>query len=447
VNQMPVQTTTDVGVSGTERSRRLRVGILTSVLSRFAGLAAPVIIIPLVIDQLGEELSGVWLTVTSLTSVLLWADLGLGNGLLTRLSSSVARGNLGEARGLIAVSYTLLGSFALLACAALLSSVDLVPWANVLNASDPEVKWIVVLQLGMFMVNVPLSLIQRVQYALQEVGMSNLIMLVAPVITIAGAVTAHLADFSALRTIACISVGQPIASLIATVVTFSRHRELFPSLSDATLVGSGQFLSLGAGFLAVQSLSALALNFDNLIIAHTAGIARVTDFAVVARVFGTLGLLVTMVNLPLWPANAEALARGDHAWVVRATGRMTAVSSASMVVGGVALVMFGPWLIREWVGDEIHVSSILIVGFSTLWLVIGLASPSFMLLNAQGKVVHQMVAWSLFVVMSGLTKIALGSSGHVDLFPMAGAAWYAILLLPVAMSGWVRLRHDVRSGS
>ena len=68
---------------------------------------------------------------------------------------------------------------------------------------------------------------------------------------------------------------------------------------------------------------ALAMNADYLVIAHVLGPESVTTFSVPARLFAQLGLLVSLVNLPLWPANGEALARGDVAWVRRITARMT----------------------------------------------------------------------------------------------------------------------------
>ena len=439
--------TADLAASPGERSRRLRAGILTGVVTRGVGLVAPLLVIPLVVAQLGDTLSGVWLTLTALTSMLLWADLGLGNGLMTRLSGSLARRDLATSRQIIAVSYAVLTTSSLAACALLVMTVHLVPWQAMLNAEDPRVGWMVVAQLGAFLLNVPLGLVQRVQYALQEVGLSNLLMLVAPGVTVLGAVWARGADLPPIATIACISFGQPVASIVATLVTVVRHPELIPAFSDARWSAGKGLLVLGTGFLAVQGLSAVALNVDNLLIAHTAGVERVTDYAVVARVFAVLGLAITVVNQPLWPANAEALARGDTGWVRRTTRRLTLLSASLMGGAGLLIVLLGPWALRAWMGPSLHVTGGLLIGFALLWTLVALAAPSFMVLNAQGRVWRQALAWLAFLVLTGLGKFALGSAGQVDWFPWVTAVAYAGMLMPVALSGVLTLGENDGSHS
>ncbi len=83
---------------GTARSRRLIKGIGSSVVARAATSLLPLLLIPLTIRYLGTEQYGIWMAITSVTSMLLWADLGLGNGLLTKLAPLVAKGSWADGR-------------------------------------------------------------------------------------------------------------------------------------------------------------------------------------------------------------------------------------------------------------------------------------------------------------------------------------------------------------
>ena len=48
--------------------------------TRAVGVAVSIVSIPLVIDYLGPERFGLWVTATAIISMLTFADLGLGNG-------------------------------------------------------------------------------------------------------------------------------------------------------------------------------------------------------------------------------------------------------------------------------------------------------------------------------------------------------------------------------
>jgi O-antigen/teichoic acid export membrane protein len=63
-------------------------------------------------------------------------------------------------------------------------------------------------------------------------------------------------------------------------------------------------------------------------VARVLGLDAAGHYSVVSRLYLALGLCVTLVNLPLWPANAEALARGEVTWVRRSTRRMAYVRAA-----------------------------------------------------------------------------------------------------------------------
>src|SRR5208283_4384594 len=75
----PFDTSTEQGRSR-ERYRRAALTTLTSVLARVITVSTSLITVRLTIRYLGTERYGLWMTITSVVSFLIFADLGIGNG-------------------------------------------------------------------------------------------------------------------------------------------------------------------------------------------------------------------------------------------------------------------------------------------------------------------------------------------------------------------------------
>lgn len=422
---------------GTSRSSRLARGAATGVATRLLFVVTPLLVIPIAFDRLGQDGYGVWATILGITSMLMWADLGLGNGLLTRLSACVARNDWREARGLIGLAYLVVGGIALVAVALLWLSYYVLPWGSLLNATSPEVGAIAVVTLGAFLINVPLSLIQRVQYAIQEVARANVLAGLGPLLALVGALVAAWADAGPVTLVLVVSLGAPLASLIATIDVGLRHPDLIPRLGEGLQQHRSGLVRLGGAFLAVQLLSSVALNADNLVIARVLDAAAVADFSIVARLFLVLGVVISAANLPLWPSNAEALARGDLDWVHRTTRRMIAINVGATVVAGLVAVLLLPTFIPLWIEDSVAVSTTLLVGFALFWLAVAVAAPLFMVQNAVGLLAYQLVGWGAYLFVSIPLKAGLAAN-HVDLVPAVGFAAYALVVIPSAAVGYRR---------
>ena len=324
---------------GTARSRRLIKGIGSSVVARAATSLLPLLLIPLTIRYLGTEQYGIWMAITSVTSMLLWADLGLGNGLLTKLAPLVAKGSWADGRAVVSAAYGLLIGVAVLGLFLVTASYWLVPWAGLLNASkDTSASGIAVICLGALALNIPAALVHRVLFAMQLVPSSNTVLLLGAVAALLFALAGVQSEVEPLLLIGGIVACPVIVNVLATVSLFARHPRLRPSIVMGREVAVS-LLRTGGMFFVIGVLSPIALNADILIVAHIDSVSAVSEYSVVSRTFGAMGLLVTVINLPLWPANAEALARGDLGWVVRTTRRMVALSGIATMSFGVALLL------------------------------------------------------------------------------------------------------------
>lgn len=432
--------------SGRSRSRALVGGILSSLAGKMVGLAAPLLITPLAFRSLGAERYGLWMAVTSLTSMALFADFGLGNGLLTRLARLRGTGERQAAAREVSSAYALLGALSALLMTALVASLWWVPWPALLNATaNPlaaDVRPVVLLCFGAFIANIPIALIQRVQYAQQQVAQSNLWQAAGSLISVVLVYAAVTSALGHVLVIAAAVLTVPAVNLANSLCYFGwQDRELRPRLRHVRAEVARGLLRLGARFFLLSVLASVVLNLDGFLVSRVLGLSAAATYAVVLRMFALLTLFVTLVNLPLWPANSEALARGDLLWVRRVTVRMVLLSALVVSLPGLAFVLVGNDVLRLWVraADLPHVSPVLFAGLALWSVLLAVAAPLFMVQNSVGLLRPQFVGWAGCLLLAVPLKVVLAHRVGLPGVALASAVTYGLTVLPAAVVGYRRV--------
>jgi O-antigen/teichoic acid export membrane protein len=398
--------------------------------------------IPLTLNYMGNETYGLWMAVTALTGMAAFADLGLGNGLMTKLAPCYAHDDHRTARTHISNAYAVVGLVAVLLLVVLIGTAGIVPWQSMLNsgASDPDranASLVAVTCLAAFIANIPLSLVMRVQYAYQMVGQANIWQTTGSLWSIplvAGAVHWDLG----IGVVVATAVAGPLLANIANSVWLYARRlpELAPRVGEVDRRQARQLLGLGGQFLVLTIVMSIATNADQLVAAHTLGLAAVTTYSVPARLFGQLGILVSLVNLPLWPANGEALAKGDTRWVRTITRRMMVASAVAVALPGLAFVLLGDAFLSAWLGSDLGASPALMSGLALWWAMLASISPYFMVQNSVGVLMPQLAGWTLYLVVSVPLKIVAAPVFGLGGIVFAGVIPYALLVVPAAIWGY-----------
>lgn len=319
------------------------------------------------------------------------------------------------------------------------------PWPTLLNAVDPAVardaRPVVLLCFGAFLVNIPFALIQRVQYAQQQVTQSNLWQAGGSLVSVALVYSAVISEADPVLVIAAAVLAVPLVSLANSVYYFGRQaRELRPRPGLVRVPVARGLLRLGTRFFLLSLITSVVLNLDSFLISRVLGLPAAATYAVVVRMFALLTLFVTLVNMPLWAANGEALARGDLAWVRRTTARMVALSATVVALPGVGLVFLGNDVMRLWVrsADFPTVSRTLFVGLAAWALLLAIVAPLFMVQNSIGLLRPQFVGWAACLVLAVPLKIMLAHRVGLPGVAVASAATYALTVLPAAVIGYRR---------
>ena len=126
-------------IAASERAqRRVRRASATGAASAAAAVVQTgvgLLVVPLSLAYLGNERYGLWMTATSLTAMLAFADFGMGNGLLNAIATADGSDDRHAAATATASAAFLLAGVAVLLAALFWLSYPLVAWDRVLNAS------------------------------------------------------------------------------------------------------------------------------------------------------------------------------------------------------------------------------------------------------------------------------------------------------------------------
>lgn len=341
-----------------ERYRRLALSASATALAKLITVGTTLITVPLTLHYLGIERYGMWMAMSSVIAMLSFADLGMGNGILTAVAESNGRDDRDAIRRIISSGYLILGLIGALLAAAFFAFYPYCDWGHLFNVhssqASAEAGPALAVLVAALALNVPLGIVQRVQAGLQQGFSASLWQCLGSLLGLVAVLTAIHGE-AALPWLVAGMVGGPlVAASINTIQFFGfARRDLRPAPGDLAADNIGRIARCGFWFLILQIAVSLAYASDNFVIAQVLGAGAVTAYAVPEKMFALITVLVGMALGPLWPAYGEAIARGDGSWVLQTLKRSIAGAVAISALLACALILFGNQIMSIWVGPAV----------------------------------------------------------------------------------------------
>lgn len=401
--------------------RALFQSIGTSAASRSLSIGLSLVSVPLALGYLGTEQYGLWATVTSVISVLVFADLGVGNGMLNAIASANGQDNMAGVRSAIACGVSIVSIVAIVFLILFLAVWPFVDWARIFKihgeAATYQVSIALLLLMITFAINMPVSIIQKVQYGLQEGRWVSLSQAIAALLGLSMTLAVVHFDLGLIGMVGCFVLGALIADFCVGLVFFVRRPEIVPKLIDFNKAEFKQFFRVGMSFLLLQVAVSLCYASDNLILAQMVSHEAVAVYSVHQKLFSPLTFIATLALTPMWPAFSDAIARHDIRWVKRALAISCALMFCWALVGGCALLLTSGWLMQHWLTGQIQPD--LAIGVAlVIWASVDLVGRAIaMFANGAGLLKQQMIGLAFFVPLCIGLKIwfvyVIGPSGVV----------------------------------
>jgi O-antigen/teichoic acid export membrane protein len=396
---------------GWERDRRVGLSSLAIVCMRASTAIATVAMVPVLVHLLGSEGFGLWFTVTSATSVVGFADLGISNGLVTLVAAASAHDADDEIASYVASAFFALTALGVGLFGLFLLVSHYVDWAHLLNASIPQrgaVRSAVLALALSICLALPLGVAQRVHLAFQEGFLSSLYTGLGVMFGLAFALVASIRHAEVNVVVAATVAGPVLASALNFGVLFGHQKRRFlPRWRSATPAAAAQVVRFGGLFLVLGLAVAIGYESDLVVLARVLGPRAVTAYAVPMRLFGLTPMLVGFLLTPLWPAYGEAVARGDVAWARATFRRSLVVAGALNIPVAILLVAIGRPVVHRLVGHGVAPSIGLLLGLGAWSALSTINVPFAMFLNGVHVVRLQVVCATLMAATNLPLSIVL----------------------------------------
>ena len=365
----------------------LRAAVM-HLLSRALSVAASMVSVVVVTRTLGITAYATFVLVTTAMSVLPFADLGLGLGLVTSLS---------RARGSRAVEGTLVASTlkacALAGLAALILSIGLSVAFVLVGSNYYWIPIVVGVNLGL---SIPFTVVYKIWLGRNDALRVAVWQIWAAPLTVAALCLAALLHPSAL-VFSIVALYPPTIVAIVASCRFRGARRVWPSIVKANLRDARDVARYGFVYCVQSACIAIALQSDVYIISIFYSAHEVSRYGISLRFSTIFMTMVSSATIPLWAhfgrASSSKVTQSDNSLLFRlvlwaaSAGLLFAVALFTSI-GPVVTLLSGP----EFVASR---EVVIALGVSTVCQTI--LAPLAMYVNGIG--VTRGLVWSAVAML------------------------------------------------
>ena len=376
-----------------ERYRLAALGIATNFVSRAAGLILLIVGVKVTVPYLGPERFGVWATFASMTAMLSFLDLGVGNAIVNRVAHARADDDPSRLRDVITGGTGVLCMFGLGSTVLLLGGALLCPWGDLFHLTDSanaaEATNAAIVFSLLFGANVVSSGLLKVLVGQQRSFESNLLAAASACLACLAIVMCSRFQASVPWLILSTLGLQTVVGLFTIPLLMRRGSLVFGQLRAATRRERGQLVQAGLLFLLLQVGTMVGWGSDSLLLAGLLGVSHVAVYAIVQRLFQFASMPIAMLNAPLWASYADACARNDRPFIARTLRTSMTLSLMLGLAFVLVAVALAPWAIPWWTDNAVRVPP-LFLGLFAVWTLLEICGNAFaMYLNGCGIVRQQ----------------------------------------------------------
>lgn len=443
------------GDAAAGRDRAVVRSALSSLIARFATAGGSVISVALAARSLTAAELGVTSILTMLVVYFGFADFGMSTLLMTRLPMAHAKGDRREVRDLVASVLSAMVLIAAVVSVVGLASVFLAPWRRLLGAGSiapDELQG----SLIAFILTGALGIIgmvgTRVLAAMQQgatVQFATTCAAAVSVVAVAGCAWGHAPLWGYVLAFAAPPTLSGLAQLVLAFVRFPAlagvHRRLRLRDGLGVLRSGLEYGILSAGWV-------LAYTLDAIVVSSLLGAAAAAVFGIATRLYSLVAGTLTIAGQQMWPAMADALARGEIDWVRARFRHSLQIAGATVTASCVLLLVAGQTIARIWVGDKLVPPFALFVVLAvwTIYMTI-ITQYSYLLMAADQITVLAILGGVIAVVNLAVSIVFtrwLGMTGPIlgNIVAAAAIQWIPMVVLTRRMMRRLGEQHPVPAG-
>ena len=415
------------------RNKMLTTNILYSAILKIISLSTSLLIVPITIGYLNNEVYGIWMTITSILFWINTFDIGLGNGMRNYLTKAISQNDYPLGRKYISTTLSLLALIALVIGVILLMpllTMNFNKFFNTTAISNESLRIALIIAISLTLVNFVTKNIGFIFVAMQKYAINDLLSVSGNVISLGIIyVLTKTTESNLTYVVFAYTATQCLIYILVSIPLFIKYPELRPSVHSFDKTLSKQIVGKGLGFFAIQITSCLIIfGAANIFITQFCGPSAVTTYNIAYKFFNLLVIAYTIILSPMWNAYTDAYVKGDITWINKTFNRALKLWGLS-VLGGIALLVGCQIFYHLWIGDKVTVP--FTVSLSTLIYVcsFNLNNCVTYLINGLNKIRVQIITSIVFTSLYIVVVFTLGKQLGIEGVVLSMAGSYTSMAL------------------
>lgn len=385
-------------------------------ITKVLGILLNFLLVPLLLDVLGQEKYGIWQT---FLSILTWGSLinfGLGNGLRNVISTLISKGEMTSMGGTIRETIKISSKITFFAgITIILVVIFFVDPSNLFKATDIsqyEIKVSCIIFIIFYLINLVLSISNSIAFGFHKSfipGISLLSFQVSCYLLVF-----ILSNFKRLGLIH-ISIIFGLAQSVIYCCSFYIQKRIFKlNIRNGKSENIKGVFDLSKKFFAIQLLSIAYLSFDNIFISYLLGAEQTAKYSVVNKVFFSLINLYSILLVQLWNSTTDAYVKKEFRWIKKAIKSLS-VLSILVFIASLVISFFSSEIQAFWLGaNNLFIESTPFYLFSFYTLFHCMNAIFINISNGIGKIKAQVISTliAIAIYIMGVIILDLNRFGY-----------------------------------
>lgn len=371
--------------------RNLIKSIGLNVIMKPMAMIISLIYTPLLLNYLGDEMYGVWVTILSIVNWVNSFDVGIGNGLRNELVKDLNAKDKDAAKKSISTAYlslTVITGAIFLVISIVSMFAD---WNSILN-TQLEIKNTLFLSFLFICINFVIALYKNIYYAIQKSETVATVGLIVQLLNLVGVFFARyfISDVYRLVSMAYIfGLTSLITNVAYSVALWIKYPYTIPRLNGFSKARLNVICSLGIKFFIIQIAGIVLFTTDSVLISHLFTPAKVTAYNTVNKVFSAIFTIFMAVMAPMWSRFSLEKEKGNYSWM-KNTIKKLLILWGCFSIGTLILVPIYPWISSVWLGRKLQYDKGIVI-IMALYMITYMYSGIFStIINGLGEIKVQM---------------------------------------------------------
>jgi O-antigen/teichoic acid export membrane protein len=277
----------------------------TATLNRVVNIGMRLFTIPIVINYLGTERYGLWLTISSIAGYILLLDFGISSAALNKLTKFYTEKENKSADKYIFSNLVFFTAVSFLIFIITISVVPNLDWVILMKlktfTNAKEINGALVICISMFLIKLSTIIILKIPYAMQNGVLSETSLLIGNILSFLAIILCIKYDLGLMPLIISITSGHVTAAII--VVTYLRIKKkinFYRPKKGEFIEAIKDIRKTGLHFILIQLSSILITSSQFSILAFFHGAENVTSYGILFQIMIALQTPVAVLQQPLW---------------------------------------------------------------------------------------------------------------------------------------------------